>query len=126
VPRLLSLKRALQIFIEHRREVIYRRSQFELNRARDRAHILAGLLIALGHLDEIIELIRRSPDAETAKERLIQRFELSEKQAQAILDLQLRRLAASKDRRSKTSRSKHWSALLSWKTCWPASKKFSR
>jgi DNA gyrase subunit A len=93
-PRLLSLKRSLQIFIDHRREVIYRRSQFELNRARDRAHILAGLLIALGHLDEVIELIRRSPDAETAKERLIQRFELSEKQAQAILDMQLRRLAA--------------------------------
>jgi DNA gyrase subunit A len=94
VPRLLSLKRALQIFIEHRREVIYRRSQFDLNRARERAHILAGLLIALGHLDEVIELIRRSPDAETAKERLMQRFELSDKQAQAILDMQLRRLAA--------------------------------
>jgi DNA gyrase subunit A len=94
VPRLLSLKRALQIFIDHRREVIYRRSQFELNRARDRAHILAGLLIALGHLDEVIDLIRRSPDAETAKERLMQRFELSDKQAQAILDMQLRRLAA--------------------------------
>jgi DNA gyrase subunit A len=94
VPRLLSLKRALQIFIEHRREVIYRRSQFDLNRARERAHILAGLLIALGHLDEVIELIRRSPDAETAKERLVQRFELSDKQAQAILDMQLRRLAA--------------------------------
>jgi DNA gyrase subunit A len=94
VPRLLSLKRSLQIFIEHRREVIYRRSQFELNRARERAHILAGLLIALGHLDEVIELIRRSPDAETAKERLIGRFELSDRQAQAILDMQLRRLAA--------------------------------
>ena len=94
VPRLLSLKRALQIFIDHRREVIYRRSQFELNKARERAHILAGLLIALDHLDEVIELIRRSPDAETAKERLMERFKLSEKQAQAILDMQLRRLAA--------------------------------
>jgi DNA gyrase subunit A len=94
VPRLLSLKRSLQIFIEHRREVIFRRSQFELNRARDRAHILAGLLIALSHLDEVIDLIRRSPDVETAKERLMQRFELSDKQAQAILDMQLRRLAA--------------------------------
>lgn len=94
VPRLLSLKRALQIFIDHRREVIYRRSQFELNKARERAHILAGLLIALNHLDEVIELIRRSPDAETARERLIERFELSERQAQAILDMQLRRLAA--------------------------------
>jgi DNA gyrase subunit A len=94
VPRLLSLKRALQIFIEHRREVIYRRTLFELTRARERSHILAGLLIALAHLDEVIELIRRSPDAETAKERLMGRFELSEKQTQAILDMQLRRLAA--------------------------------
>jgi DNA gyrase subunit A len=93
-PRLLSLKRALQIFIEHRREVIRRRSEFELNRARERAHILAGLLIALAHLDEVIELIRKSPDADTAKERLMQRFKLSERQAQAILDMQLRRLAA--------------------------------
>ncbi|MDI6695764.1 MAG: DNA gyrase subunit A [Anaerolineales bacterium] len=93
-PRLLSLKRALQIFIEHRREVIRRRSEFELHRARERAHILAGLLIALAHLDEVIELIRKSPDADTAKERLMQRFKLSERQAQAILDMQLRRLAA--------------------------------
>ena len=93
-PRLLSLKRALQIFVEHRREVITRRSQFELNKARDRAHILAGLLIALANLDDVINTIRQSPDVETAKERLIARFNLSERQAQAILDMQLRRLAA--------------------------------
>jgi DNA gyrase subunit A len=94
VPRLLSLKRALQIFIEHRKEVIRRRSEFDLNKARERAHILAGLLIALQNLDEVITTIRNSPDAEAAKERLMSRFSLSERQAQAILDMQLRRLAA--------------------------------
>jgi DNA gyrase subunit A len=93
-PRLLSLRRALQIFIEHRREVIVRRSQFELEKARSRAHILEGLLIALAHLDDVIQTIRQSPDAEVAKERLMSRFNLSERQAQAILDMQLRRLAA--------------------------------
>jgi DNA gyrase subunit A len=93
-PRLLSIKRALHIYVEHRQHVITRRTQFQLDKARARAHILEGLLIALAHLDDVIETIRRSPDADTAKERLIERFSLSEKQAQAILDLQLRRLAA--------------------------------
>ena len=93
-PRLLSLKRALQIFIEHRRDVIVRRTNFELKKAKSRAHILEGLLKALSHLDAVIETIRKSPDAEVAKQRLIERFDLSELQAQAILDMQLRRLAA--------------------------------
>ncbi len=93
-PRLLSLKRALQFFIEHRQEVITRRTQFQLEKARARAHILEGLLIALEHLDDVIQTIRQSPDADIAKERLMTRFSLSEKQAVAILDMQLRRLAA--------------------------------
>ena len=93
-PRLLTLKRALQIYIEHRLDVITRRTQFDLDKARARAHILEGLLIALANLDAVIETIRKSPDVETAKERLISRFELSDLQAQAILDMQLRRLAA--------------------------------
>lgn len=93
-PRLLSLKRALQIFIDHRREVITRRTQYDLEKAKHRAHILEGLLIALANLDEVIELIKKSPDAEVAKERLMKRFNLTEIQAQAILDMQLRRLAA--------------------------------
>jgi DNA gyrase subunit A len=93
-PRLLSLRRALQIFLDHRREVITRRSNFELEKARLRAHILEGLLIALANLDAVIQTIRQSPDAEVAKERLMARFNLSERQAQAILDMQLRRLAA--------------------------------
>ncbi len=93
-PRLISLKRALQIFIEHRREVIRRRAEYELAKARDRAHILAGLLIALANLDEVISTIRNAPDVDQARTRLIERFKLSERQAQAILDMQLRRLAA--------------------------------
>jgi DNA gyrase subunit A len=93
-PRLLSLKRCLQLFIEHRQQVITRRSEYELEKARLRAHILDGLLIALANLDDVIDTIRKSPDAEAAKERLMARFKLSEIQAQAILDMQLRRLAA--------------------------------
>ncbi len=93
-PRLISLKKALELFIEHRIVVIRRRSEFELKKARERAHILAGLLIALQNLDEVISTIRNSPDADVAKERLMSRFALSERQAQAILDMQLRRLAA--------------------------------
>jgi DNA gyrase subunit A len=93
-PRLLSLKRALQLFLEHRQEVITRRSRFQLGKARARAHILEGLLIALAHLDEVIQTIRQSPDAEVARVRLMERFSLTEAQATAILDMQLRRLAA--------------------------------
>jgi len=92
-PRLLPLKRALQIFIDHRVVVINRRSQFELEKAKNRAHILEGLLIALSNLDEVIKTIRNSPDADVAKTRLMSRFKLSEIQAQAILDMQLRRLS---------------------------------
>jgi DNA gyrase subunit A len=93
-PRTLSLKRCLQIYIEHRQVVITRRSEFELDKARKRAHILDGLLIALANLDDVIQTIKQSPDVEQARQRLITRFHLSEVQAQAILDMQLRRLAA--------------------------------
>jgi DNA gyrase subunit A len=93
-PRLLSLKRSLQIYIEHRQVVITRRTKYELARAKARAHILEGLLIALANLDAVIKTIRESKDADQAKERLMSRFKLSDLQAQAILDMQLRRLAA--------------------------------
>ncbi len=93
-PRVLSLKRALQQFIEHRQDVITRRSRYELQKARNRAHILDGLLIALANLDDVIQTIRQAADAEEARLHLIDRFKLTEIQAQAILDLQLRRLAA--------------------------------
>jgi DNA gyrase subunit A len=93
-PRLLTLKRALSAYIEHRQEVITRRSEYELKKAQHRAHILDGLLIALANLDDVIKTIRESEDADVAKERLMTRFNLSEIQSQAILDMQLRRLAA--------------------------------
>jgi len=93
-PRLLSLKRAIHIFIEHRQEIITRRTQFELEKARARVHILEGLLIALANLDEVIRTIRQSRDSEIAKTNLVERFKLTEIQAQAILDMQLRRLSA--------------------------------
>ena len=93
-PRLLSLKRALQIHIEHRVEVITRRTQFDLEKARARQHILAGLLIALEHLDAVIETIRASASADEARTQLMDRFGLTEAQSTAILDMQLRRLAA--------------------------------
>ena len=93
-PRVLSLKKMLQLFVQHRQVVITRRTQYELERLKMRAHILEGLKIALDNLDEVIRLIRQSPDVETARERLMKRFKLSEIQATAILDMQLRRLAA--------------------------------
>ncbi len=93
-PHLLSLKRALQIHIDHRINVITRRTQFDLDKALKRQHILEGLLIALDHLDEVSATIRRSPDADVARVRLMEGFGLTEPQASAILDMQLRRLAA--------------------------------
>ncbi len=93
-PRLLSLKQALRVYLDHRLEIIRRRSEFDLARARQRAHILEGLRIALAHLDEVIDLIRRSRTAENAHGNLMKRFKLSSEQAQAILDMPLRRLAA--------------------------------
>jgi len=93
-PHLLSLKRALQIHIDHRLNVITRRTQFELDKAMKRQHILEGLLIALDNLDDVIATIRRSPDADEARARLMDGFGLTAAQATAILDMQLRRLAA--------------------------------
>lgn len=93
-PRMLSLKQALRVYVEHRLEVIRRRTEFDLRKAKERAHILEGYLVALNNLDEVIALIRRAPDVPTARTRLMKKFKLSEIQAQAILDMRLRRLAA--------------------------------
>ena len=93
-PQTLSLKSVLQHHVEHRREVIRRRAEFDLGKARARAHILEGLKIALDHLDEVIRTIRESADVDTAKANLMSRFDLSDLQAQAILDMRLARLAA--------------------------------
>jgi DNA gyrase subunit A len=98
-PRILTLKQALRFYLEHRLEVVRRRSEYDLARARDRAHILEGLLIALDNLDEVIATIRKSRTVETARANLIKQFKLTEAQAQAILDMQLRRLAALERRK---------------------------
>lgn len=91
-PRQLGIKEALEHYITHQIEVIERRTRFDLKKAEDRAHILEGLRIALDHIDEIIALIRSSNDDESAKNGLMEKFELSEIQAKAILEMQLRRL----------------------------------
>ena len=93
-PQVLPLKRALTLFVEHRQEVIRRRSEELLRRARDRDHILQGLLLALDVLDQVITIIRSSDTAESARTNLMDELDLSQIQAQAILDMQLRRLAA--------------------------------
>ncbi|MDX6662317.1 MAG: gyrase subunit [Solirubrobacterales bacterium] len=94
VPRTLSLLELIQTYVEHQKEVITRRTQYELRRAEARAHILEGLLIALDNLDAVIKLIRASADPEIARNGLIDKFELSAEQAQAILDMRLQRLTA--------------------------------
>lgn len=91
-PKVLSLKEILFYYLEHQKEVIRRRTQFELNKAESRAHILEGLRIALDHIDEIIALIRASKTTDEAKSGLMERFDLSERQSQAILDMRLQRL----------------------------------
>ncbi len=93
-PRVVTLKQALTHYIGFRRQVVERRSQFELRKAKERSHILEGLRVALNNLDAIIQLIRHSPDVESARNGLMQQFSLDQPQAQAILDMQLRRLAA--------------------------------
>lgn len=94
VPHLLTLKHVLEEFVSHRQTVIRKRSEFELREARAREHILEGLKIAVDNIDEVIETIKKSKDVETARENLMRKFKLSELQATAILDMQLRRLAA--------------------------------
>jgi DNA gyrase subunit A len=94
VPKTLSLREVIGRYVDHQREVIVRRTKYELRNAEDRAHILEGLLIALANLDEVIALIRSSPDPESARTGLVNRFELTERQAEAILQLTLRRLTA--------------------------------
>jgi DNA gyrase subunit A len=93
-PQTLGLKRMLEQYIGYRREVIRRRTEFDLARAQERAHILEGLKIALDHLDAVIATIRKAADADAARTALIKQFKLSEAQANAILEMQLRRLAA--------------------------------
>jgi DNA gyrase subunit A len=101
-PRTLTLKQALRVYVEHRLTVIKRRAEFDLERARQRAHILEGYLVALKNLDEVINIIRSASDVDTARGKLMKRYKLTEVQATAILDLQLRRLAALERKKIET------------------------
>jgi len=91
-PRVLTLKQVLELYIEHRKEVIIRRTKFELKKAQFRAHILEGLKIAVSNIDKIVALIKKAKSPQIAKEQLMEKFDLSEVQAQAILEMQLQRL----------------------------------
>ncbi|MCL4273629.1 MAG: DNA gyrase subunit A [Anaerolineales bacterium] len=110
-PRTLTLKQALRVYVEHRLEVIKRRAQFDLEKAKARQHILEGYLVALKNLDEIINLIRSAADVEAARAKLMKRYKLTELQANAILDMQLRRLAALERKKIETEY-KEVSALI--------------
>jgi DNA gyrase subunit A len=99
VPRILNLADMLSHYVTHQISVVVRRTRYELRKAQERAHILEGLLVALDHLDEVINLIRNAPSADEARTQLMQRYGLSEIQATAILDMQLRRLAALERRK---------------------------
>ncbi|MFS9022750.1 DNA gyrase subunit A [Streptococcus infantis] len=92
VPKILSLRQILDAYIEHQKEVVTRRTQFDKEKAEARAHILEGLLIALDHIDEVIRIIRASETDQEAQAKLMSKFKLSERQSQAILDMRLRRL----------------------------------
>ncbi|MEW6085346.1 MAG: DNA gyrase subunit A [Chloroflexota bacterium] len=101
-PRTLTLKQALRVYVEHRLNVIKRRAEYDLAKAKARAHILEGYLVALKNLDEVINIIRSASDVDAARAKLMKRFKLSELQATAILDMQLRRLAALERKKIET------------------------
>jgi len=117
-PRLLTLKQSLRVFIDHRLEVVKRRSEYDLARAKDRAHILEGLLTALKFLDEVIKIIRAARDTDEARVKLSKRFKLSDAQTTAILDMPLKRLAALErkkiedEHKEKVALIKHLEGLL--------------
>ncbi len=91
-PKVLNLKQMLEYYLKHQEDVVTRRIQYELNKAEERAHILEGLLVALDHIDEAIRIIRGAANVQSAKQQLVERFDLSEAQAQAIVDMRLRTL----------------------------------
>ncbi|HCA98895.1 MAG TPA: DNA gyrase subunit A, partial [Porphyromonadaceae bacterium] len=91
-PEMLNLKRMIELFVEHRHDVVVRRTKYELRKAEERAHILQGLIIASDNIDEVIAIIRGSSTPQEAIQRLIERFELSDIQARAIVEMRLRQL----------------------------------
>ncbi len=104
-PRVLSLKQMVEEFIKHRKDVTTKRTQFELNEASERAHILEGLLIALGDIDNVVKTIKNSDTVDDARRRLIEKFKLSQKQANAILDMRLQKLASLERKKVKDEHS---------------------
>jgi DNA gyrase subunit A len=104
-PRVLSLKQMVEEFIKHRKDVITKRTQFELNEANERAHILEGLLTALGEIDDVVKTIKNSETVDDARKRLIEKFKLSQKQANAILDMRLQKLASLERKKLKDEHS---------------------
>ena len=91
-PKVLNLQEMLGYYLDHQKDVVTRRTKYDLNKAEERAHILEGLLIALDNIDEVINIIRSSANTPEAKNRLIERFSLTDVQAQAIVDMRLRAL----------------------------------
>ena len=118
-PKILSLRDMVYYYLEHQKDVVTRRTRFDLNKALARAHILEGLLKALDHIDEIVSIIRASKDPNTAKTTLMERFDFSDKQAQAILDMRLARLTGlERDRLQRNT--------TIWRRKSPASRRFWR
>jgi DNA gyrase subunit A len=117
-PRVIGLKEAVQYYIDFRKEIITRRSQYDLKQAKDRAHILEGLKIALEQLELVVDIIRHSKSTDAARNELMSQLGLSQIQAQAILDLQLRRWWPWNSRRSWMSTLRPSRPSVTWKTCW--------
>ena len=113
-PKILSLKQILQYYLKHQEEVIRRRTEFELKKAKARAHILEGLRIALDHIDAIINIIRGSQSPDVAKDRLMNEYQLSDKQAQAILDMRLVRLTGLERDKVENEYSKTMAAIADY------------
>lgn len=114
-PKILSLKQILQYYLEHRESVVRRRTEFELKKAQNRAHIVAGLRIALDHIDEIINIIRNSQTSEVAKNELMNNYGLSDRQAQAILDMRLVRLTGLEREKIEDEYQKLMAAIADYK-----------
>ena len=122
IPKTLALKDILRHYIAHQKEVVVRRTRYELDKARKRAHILEGLLVAIANLDEVIRIIRSSEDTEAARTNLMARFDLSEEQAQAIVDLRLRQLTALERHKLEEEHRDLVERIAYLGRCWPRAK----
>jgi DNA gyrase subunit A len=123
-PQVLNIREVLQNYIDHRKEVLSRRTLYELELARKRLHIVEGLRIAIDHLDEIINLIRSSKDRETARQGLMSNYDLSEIQANAILDMRLAQLTGLEETAWKKNTGNYWPVSLTLRISWPGPKEY--